>query len=287
MAEDDKLELYLYNPSKVAAVLFAILFGISTLLHFYQSIFQNRRRAWFMTAFLIGALMEVVGYSARIVSINDTSKLNPFIVQTLCILLAPALMAATIYMILGRIILLTSGEPYAFIRRTWLTKIFVLGDVLSFVAQGIGGGMLTNHDGTIQEQLDRQKTGKNIILIGLWLQIVFFGLFLLVAVLFQVRGRHHFKTLPQGLGWQKHLYTLYAVAFLILVRSLFRVIEYVQGVDGYLYSHEVFLYVFDSTLVFAAMVALNVIHPADIARLLVEKRTNFGMNGEMDRLGSV
>jgi len=239
-----------------------------------------------MTAFLIGGLAEVVGYAARLVSAYDQEASTPFIIQTLCILLAPALMAATIYMILGRIILLTSGEPFALIRRTWLTKIFVLGDVLSIAAQGIGGGMLTNDNGTIQEQADRQKTGKNIILIGLWIQIAFFGVFLLVALLFQFRGRHHFKRLPQGLGWQKHMYTLYAISFLILVRSLFRVIEYIQGVDGYLYTHEVFLYVFDAALVFIAMAAMNFVHPADIARLLRNKERSFE-TGEMDRLSSV
>lgn len=41
-------------------------------------------------------------------------------------------------MILGRIILLTDGEAYSPIRRTWLTKIFVIGDVLSFMMQGAG-----------------------------------------------------------------------------------------------------------------------------------------------------
>jgi len=46
MAEDDKLELYHYNPSKIAAAVFAVLFGISTFLHIFQSYIQGRRRAW-------------------------------------------------------------------------------------------------------------------------------------------------------------------------------------------------------------------------------------------------
>jgi len=41
-------------------------------------------------------------------------------------------------MILGRIILVTHGETYSLIRKKWLTKIFVIGDVLSFVAQAAG-----------------------------------------------------------------------------------------------------------------------------------------------------
>jgi hypothetical protein len=39
---------------------------------------------------------------------------------------------------LGRIVLLLQGEQHALVRRTWMTKIFVVGDILSFVMQGIG-----------------------------------------------------------------------------------------------------------------------------------------------------
>lgn len=58
--------------------------------------------------------------------------------QSLLILLAPALFAASIYIILGRIILMTDGERYSLVRQKWLTKIFVAGDVLSFLMQGSG-----------------------------------------------------------------------------------------------------------------------------------------------------
>ena len=58
--------------------------------------------------------------------------------QTLLILVAPALFAASIYMVLGRIILLVDGEQHSLIRKRWLTKIFVTGDVLSFLMQGAG-----------------------------------------------------------------------------------------------------------------------------------------------------
>lgn len=58
--------------------------------------------------------------------------------QTLLLLVAPALFAATIYMELGRIILLVDGEAHSLIKKKWLTKIFVCGDVLSFMMQGAG-----------------------------------------------------------------------------------------------------------------------------------------------------
>jgi hypothetical protein len=54
------------------------------------------------------------------------------------LLLGPSFFAASIYMILGRIIRLTGGENHSPIRPTRLTKIFVLGDVLSFFVQSGG-----------------------------------------------------------------------------------------------------------------------------------------------------
>lgn len=59
-------------------------------------------------------------------------------VQSLLLLLAPALFAASVYMIFGRLIRLLGGERYSIIRVKWLTKIFVLGDALSFLVQSGG-----------------------------------------------------------------------------------------------------------------------------------------------------
>lgn len=66
------------------------------------------------------------------------------------------------------------------------------------------------------------------------------------------------------MDWQKHLYALYVASMLILVRSVFRVIEYVMGNNGYLLKKEVFLYIFDAVLMFLCMVWLNMVHPGEI-----------------------
>lgn len=84
--------------------------------------------------------VEAVGYAARCVAVKEAPNftLTPFLIQTLLILLAPALMAASIYMVLGRLIRLLDAHEYAIVRTTWLTKIFVVGDVLSFMTQSAG-----------------------------------------------------------------------------------------------------------------------------------------------------
>jgi hypothetical protein len=82
--------------------------------------------------------VEAIGYVGRIISHQDVWALGPFIMQSLLILIAPALFAASIYIILGRIILMVDGERYCVVRLKWLTKMFVTGDVLSFLLQGAG-----------------------------------------------------------------------------------------------------------------------------------------------------
>ena len=84
---------------------------------------------------------EVLGYIARAVSAAQPYgewTLSPYIVQTVLVLVAPSLFAASVYMELGRIVELVQGDQYLFIRRRWLTGIFVLGDVVSFLMQAGG-----------------------------------------------------------------------------------------------------------------------------------------------------
>jgi len=51
---------------------------------------------------------------------------------------APALFAASIYIVLGRVILLVDGKEYSPVWQKWLTKIFVAGDVVSLSMQMAG-----------------------------------------------------------------------------------------------------------------------------------------------------
>lgn len=253
-------------------MLFSVLFFITTFLHCYQCF---RKRAWFLAPFIIGGFFEAIGYIGRMLSSSDKWALSPYIMQTLLLLLAPALYAASIYMILGRIIVLTEGERYSLIPRKWLAKIFIAGDVISFMMQGAGGGIMSTGSA---------ESGKKIIVGGLFVQIFVFGFFVVVALMFQTRGRAHLQHVSAKVPWQKHIYTLYATSILILIRSVFRVVEYLQGNAGYLLRHEVFLYVFDSVLMLAVMIAMNIVHPGDIA-LLLKERERMESSGELSDMG--
>ncbi|KAF7871628.1 hypothetical protein EAF04_003735 [Stromatinia cepivora] len=252
--------LYHYSPSTAAAIIFVVLFGITALVHIYQLI---TKRTWYFVPFIIGGLFELIGYIGRFLSSRQAYgkwTLGPYIMQSLLILLAPAFFAASIYMVLGRIIVLTDGEQYSVIRAKWLTKIFVTGDVLSFLMQSAGGGLLASTTSASGVQ-----TGEHIITVGLVVQVLFFAFFIVTAGLFHFRiMRENGGSAASTVPWQQYLMILYLASTFIMIRSLFRIVEYVQGNDGYLLSKETYSYIFDATLMFIVMVIFNVRHPSAI-----------------------
>ncbi len=174
---------------------------------------------------------------------------------------------------LGRIVQLVHGDCHLFIRRRWLTRIFVTGDVLSFLMQAGGGGLMGSNDA------DNRATGSHLIVGGLFVQIVFFGCFIVTTVLFHIRLRRApaQSVLANRSPYFRHLIALYATSLLIFVRSIVRVIEFIQGFDGYIISHEVFVYVFDAVLMFAAMLIMNWIHPSEVKTLLTGGKMSRGL----------
>ncbi|KAF9694126.1 hypothetical protein EKO04_007858 [Ascochyta lentis] len=289
---------YRYHPSRAAAIVFVVAFALTTIFHSFQ---LCKRRTWYFIPLVIGGLFEILGYVGRILSTNDFWALGPYIMQSLLLLVAPALFAASIYIVLGRIILLVDGEQHSLIRQKWLTKIFVTGDVISFLVQAGGGGIQAAGSLTLLH------AGEKIIVVGLFLQLAFFGFFIVVAALFHFRFTnanaafssgdrsesahehaakrdvHRVSSGPPGtarpsvvgsyhLPWKRHMYVLYLASALIMVRSVFRVVEYLQGNNGYILRHEVYLYIFDALLMLAVMCLFNWSHPAQVTDLYLERR---------------
>ncbi|KAL2822416.1 RTA1 like protein-domain-containing protein [Aspergillus granulosus] len=250
---------YNYNPSDGAAITFAALFGLTTVIHVWQTI---RARTWYLTPFIIGSVFEAIGYLCRFISATETPDwtMMPYVGQSVLILLGPALFAASIYMLLGRIILSLNAGSLSPIRPTWLTKIFVTGDVISFLLQSGGGGMQAT-----AEDAERAEMGEHMILGGLFVQILFFSIFIVVSIIFHRRmlstPMHRVGT---DIPWNKYIKILYIVSVLIMVRSVYRVAEYIEGKQGELMSKETYIYVLDAALMLVVCVVLNVWHPGKV-----------------------
>ncbi|KAK8108230.1 RTA1 like protein-domain-containing protein [Apiospora kogelbergensis] len=238
--------LYRYRPSAVAAAVACGAFAVVTALHLRRML---KARTFYFTPFVIGGIFEVVGYVGRIWSHNDLSSVLGYSMQQLFILLAPALMVASIYMILGRMIRVLGADHHSIVPLRFLTKIFVAGDVVSFIAQGGGGGIQA------AGSLELFELGEKIMVVGLFIQIVFFGFFMVVTVIFDFRlsNRPTDPVLQGIIPWRRYLITLYTTSLIIMARSIFRVIEYVQGNNCYIIRREYLLYIFETSLMFLVM----------------------------------
>ncbi|KAL6948781.1 hypothetical protein ACO0QE_001254 [Hanseniaspora vineae] len=275
-------QLYRYQPKKGLAYVASILFGLWTVMiaieifvkyvkasHLFKSTTSynlNRgliKKTLSSVCFkiyiplIIGAMMEIGGYISRIFSSKDRYAKIPYIAQSLLILVAPGMISATIYMLFHRMIkylnVPDNSRVGIFIKDSLLVKVFVAGDIISFFLQAGGGGIMSK-ESTVH-------TGEVIIIIGLIVQLVSFGIFLFVQLHFTLRYKNfskNFYYLEVSDKWKYLNYSLFAASIFILIRSIVRVAEFVQGFDGFIASHEAFLYIFDGLAMLLTLVVVSI-----------------------------
>ncbi|KAF7626520.1 RTA1 like protein-domain-containing protein [Aspergillus flavus] len=260
--KDATFAFYRFAPSVEANIIFVILFGISTLLHTFQ---MCHTKIWYLWPLVVGGACEAVGYIGRVLNALEDEgcwNIGPYVIQNTLILLGPAFMAASIYMILGRIILLTAGEHHALVKRKWLTKTFVWGDVVSLCTQST--------DGSIMAAPDLWQIGEKVIIAGLFVQLFIFSCFLVIAINYHYRLAR--SPTPESnnpsIRWKWYLFTLYLTGGLILVRSVFRVVEFIEGNHGPIMRSEACVFIFDGFLMVLVLLWMNWFHPGEIGLLL-------------------
>ncbi|KAJ5929063.1 RTA1 domain protein, partial [Penicillium verhagenii] len=291
--------LYRYTPSLPAAVVFAVIFLLLSILHLIR---LCKNRTYFFIPFIVGLLcetphtwhsppyttplsngynfiVECAGYIARIFSHFNTLALGPYIVQTMLILVAPPLFAASIYMTLGRIIVRLGAEDKSILPIRFLTKIFVVGDVISFFMQCGGGGYMAAGTSSAME------IGADVVVGGLVVQLLFFGFFVIVSAIFHWRVKKQKRTYMQvsssqshssetRMTWEAVMWALYGACLLILVRSVFRVVEFIQGNDGFIMRREYLLYIFDACLMSLTGILFLIVYPGSFLPKGSSKRDN-------------
>ncbi|KAF4632329.1 hypothetical protein G7Y89_g5807 [Cudoniella acicularis] len=269
--------LYGYDPSKTAADAYVALFVLGGLAHF---IFMFPYRAAFFIPLILGCAMEAGGYYCRAWSAQNTHKILPFVIQGLLILAAPPLLAATVYMTFGRIVRNLKGETYSLISPKWLTTLFVLGDLACLGSQ-LAGSVLRSSDDPATNQ-----RGSNIVLGGLILQVSIFCLFAILASSFHIRFRRMGNT---ELAWGKHMVVLYTLSVVFVVRNIVRIVEFLQGGEGFITTHEEMLYVFDGSFMLFVVALLLLVNPGKLfkAARKAEKSMVLGLSHEMTPFAKV
>lgn len=113
-------------------------------------------------------------------------------------------------------------------------------------------------------KLNLAMAGEKIVIAGLSLQVATFVFFLIASIDFHIRMKRKTTSIPTtnpSNNWEKMLWILYSVSSLVLLRCIFRLIEYAMGNAGYLIAREWPLYVFDAVPMFLVLVLLLVLQP--------------------------
>jgi hypothetical protein len=127
-----------------------------------------------------------------------------------------------------------------------------------------GGGLLAS-----AKSAAAINRGNDVIIGGLGIQIVFFGFFIAVAAIFHRRvllSPTPKSRLTADVPWRPLMFVIYTASALIMVRSMYRVVEYGMGPDSIVQTREYFLYIFDSLPMVLVTLMFNWFHPSRVVR---------------------
>ena len=238
-----------------------VFFAAAFLFHLPFGIF---RKTWgYMVGMVFGCGLEVAGYVGRYrYRTNPFSQTN-FLLNIICLTIGPAFMTASIYLCLARIIR-AYGSGNARLAPQFYTITFMVGDFMSLVLQGAGGGIASTAD----SGSSAQQGGLNTMIAGLALQVASLLFFILLSIDFALcvrRGRAErnaaFTQLTRSGRWRAFLAGLAVATVAIFVRCCYRVAELSRGFSSDFAQDEVAFSILESTMIVIAVIPLTVLHP--------------------------
>ncbi|KAJ7511903.1 RTA1 like protein-domain-containing protein [Mycena galericulata] len=251
-----------FIPRNDLSIVGLSLFAFSAAIHWIH--FSRFRRHLFMLTLTIGMTVMSLGFVIRLIYTRNLNSLGIYVVMNMCILLSPCAFLATDYMLLVRLantldqIVRRRCLP---IRTTYIVRLFVGSDITTFILQGCGGG-LTAIGGSLA------NVGATISMFGLSLQLLSFATFTVLLLNFGWRLRKEFPQswpahVPNQLfntfswepvdDWRILYFTICVTCIGILIRSVFRIVEFSGGYTGFVSTHEGYFYIFDALPLWISM----------------------------------
>jgi len=225
-----------YTPSKAAAGAAGGLYFLAGLAVLTRII---KARSWWGLCLPIGAFIVSAGFFVRIALDSSPNSIGLFAVQQLFIIVTPAAFLAYNYILYGKFIVNCVDPKYSLIRPNRVARLFVCSDIITFLVQGGGGGLQASSNQT------SVKLGQRVLLVGLVMQMVSYMGFIVLVL------HAHRKIIKDartsGLEpWWKIIWLLYFSSICIMIRCIYRTVEFAQGFGGYLITHEIYFYLLDA-----------------------------------------
>ncbi|KAB8233419.1 RTA1 like protein-domain-containing protein [Aspergillus alliaceus] len=221
--------IYFYDPSLAASILFTVLYVLPFAYHLYMSTIApytgKYHRIGYFIPMVVGAATEVGAYAVRAASVKKQDDVGLYATSSSLIVIAPVLVCASLYILIGRLI--QSGgrtpnpdsetkEPLLLFGKfspSWIPRIFVTSDVISFLTQAAGSGIASSNNW----QGSQKDAGVGILIAGLVLQLVTFAFFLVVVIWFDLRSPASSRGGDVESGVRLVLNGIYVAGFFITV----------------------------------------------------------------------
>ncbi|KAL2270520.1 hypothetical protein VTJ83DRAFT_2704 [Remersonia thermophila] len=269
------VSMWPYDPSFPLAIISTALYCILFVTITYQTFI--RYRTWYFTVVVVGAAMDVTAYALRCYSVKIQSDETIYATSVALTVLAPVLVAAGNYILLGRLVqqgpsIITSSSnpaddsPRADARVSdgviicglhgrFISWVFIVCDFIAFVVQCAGSAIATVNDwfGPPAQ-------------VGIWVLVGGLAFQLLAVATFLVfLGRFHRIVskagILEGQAWRKVVWAVWISSVGIVVRCIYRLVEFAEGIEGYSFTHEWVFYVFETIPVLVAIGIFCLWHP--------------------------
>ncbi|KAI1610064.1 putative sphingoid long-chain base transporter RSB1 [Exophiala viscosa] len=258
---------YMYQIDLAPNITFLALFS-TFLLCFTLTYLVTGRWPSFWIAMSLGLISEIAGYIGRILSYGDQWAETGFLMQIICLTIAPAFLTAGIYLCLSRIVN-AFGPEHSRIPAAWYPRIFIPCDIIALILQAAGGAMAA----IALSNATSLDTGDNVMIAGLVFQVFTLLVFIGICVDFgiavrrrRVRDRKDKKagSTTARLPWQLKgfLVCLGVATIAIFWRCCYRVAELNGGWTGPIIYHQDYFVWFEGFLITLAVAVLVLFHPA-------------------------
>jgi RTA1 like protein len=237
--------IYGYYPDLGPNAFFAAFFGVFMITN---AVLGIRYRSWtFLVAMVLGCLSECLGYIGRVLLNDNPFSEAGFEMQICCLTLAPAFIAAGIYLTLKHVVI-CFGEEHSYLKPKYYTWLFISCDIFSLILQGAGGGIAA----TAHNNRSLQLVGNDLMMAGICFQVVTLLAFGGMASAYCVRLSRSKNPLSDGAESVKRSagFKLFAAGFLlafltVFTRCVYRIAEMAGGWRNPIMQSEVDFIVLD------------------------------------------
>ena len=157
--------------NRVANILFLVIFAITFVMTCLMWI--KSRYWWFNVSWTCGTALEFLGFLGRVLSFDDMTKFDYYLLQLITLTLSPVFLMAGIYFLFGQLVVI-HGRQYSMLKPLHYSYIFITCDVVSLVVQAVGGGMTS----IAAQRYENVDSGTYTMIAGIAFQVFSMSVFL-------------------------------------------------------------------------------------------------------------